>query len=453
MAEKWTKYKTRKGHLNSNRLSRKLAKPNVVRIEVLDADARQAYMGGFQKTLDSFKNKMMESIAESQHFNMYEPFYGILDMQTGTGPTISVDAQWTRAGSGKTGFSRLSTLLTDDGRGGPLGVLSKNMASKLNGVINGIDKIAQTGMAFSGVNNTMTGSTTIKAYKGGNINCQLPLKFKWYLPEQENACRISLKRLITMAYVRPVNQDGSDILNEMINGLMASGSTLAGEFQQFAEKEMASGLPGTVKSVAAGAGRFINNLTGGAAGEGVSMAGEVAGETGDQLRSDGRDLAEFYGMASPTEMGNYVYNMYNDGSVSAQNPPDGQSFGDKIKGFLKGAVGAGINSYNNINSFFGGEITANPLPVRVSFGHYVDLEPMVITNVKITSSAEQFISPDGTHLPVFVMADVTVEYWMQPGPDKEFMSFLGNEVFEEFIDRSTPAGKNKADGKINSNKK
>jgi hypothetical protein len=236
----------------------------------------------------------------------------------------------------------------------------------------------------------------------------------------------------------------------MINGLMASGSTLAGEFKQFAEKEMASGLPGTVKAAAAGAGRFINNITGGAAGTGVSMAGEVAGETGDQLRSDGRDYAEFYGMASPTEQGNYAYNMYNDGTVSAQNPPDGQPFADKIKNKLKGAIGAGINSYNNINSFFGGEITANPLPVRVSFGHYVDLEPMVIRNVKISSSAEQFISPDGTHLPVFVTADVTVEYWMQPGPDKEFMSFLGNEVFEEFIDRSTPVGKNKDDGKINS---
>ena len=433
MAENWTKYKTRKGHLNSNRLSRKLAKPNVVRIEVLDADARQAYMGGFQKTLDSFKNKMMESIAASQHFNMYEPFYGILDMQTGTGPTISFDAQWTRAGSGKTGFSRLSTLLTDDGRGGPLGVLSKNMASKLNGVINGIDKIAQTGMAFSGVNNTMTGSTTIKAYKGGTINCQLPLKFKWYLPEQENACRISLKRLITMAYVRPVNQDGSDILNEMINGLMASGSTLAGEFKQFAEKEMSFGITGTVNEATGGSVELLGVMASGASRTAGDIAGGIANGVDDSI--------------------NYAANAYRDGSVSPNGPSYVNMAYEKVKGFLKDAVGSGINSYNNINSFFGGEITANPLPVRVSFGHYVDLEPMVITNVKITSSAEQFISADGTHLPVFVMADVTVEYWMQPGPDKEFMSFLGNEVFEEFIDRSTPAGQNKTDGKINSNKK
>lgn len=434
MAENWTKYKTRKGHLNSNRLSRRLAKPNVVRIEVLDADARQAYMGGFQKTLDAFKNKMVEAIAESQHFNMYEPFYGILDMPAGVGPTINVAANWERAGSGRSGFARLSTLLTDDGNGGPLGVLSKGMASKVNGVLTGIDKIAQTGMAFAGVNNTMTGSTTIKAYKSGNIDCQLPLKFRWYLPEQENACRISLKRLITMAYVRPVNQDGSVILNEMINGLLASGSTLAGEFKQFAQKEMSTGFTGAVNETFGGGVELLGVMAGGAA----RTVGDVAGAVGGAV-ADGVD-----------DTINYSRNMYNDGSVSPNGPSYVNMAYDKVKSTIKSVVGAGINSYNNINSFFGGEITANPLPVRVSFGHYVDLEPMVIRNVKISSSAEQFISPDGTHLPVFVTADVTVEYWMQPGPDKEFMSFLGNEVFEEFIDRSTPVGKNKDDGKINS---
>lgn len=434
MAENWTKYKTRKGHLNSNRLSRRLAKPNVVRIEVLDADARQAYMGGFQKTLDAFKNKMVEAIAESQHFNMYEPFYGILDMPAGVGPTINVAANWERAGSGRSGFARLSTLLTDDGNGGPLGVLSKGMASKVNGVLTGVDKIAQTGMAFSGVNNTMTGSTTIKAYKSGNIDCQLPLKFRWYLPEQENACRISLKRLITMAYVRPVNQDGSVILNEMINGLLASGSTLAGEFKQFAQKEMSTGFTGAVNEATGGGVELLGVMAGGAA----RTVGDVAGAVGGAVAGGVDDTI------------NYSRNMYNDGSVSPNGPSYVNMAYDKVKSTIKSVVGAGINSYNNINSFFGGEITANPLPVRVSFGHYVDLEPMVIRNVKISSSAEQFISPDGTHLPVFVTADVTVEYWMQPGPDKEFMSFLGNEVFEEFIDRSTPVGKNKEDGKINS---
>lgn len=432
MAENWTKYKTRKGHLNSNRLSRRLAKPNVVRIEVLDADARQAYMGGFQKTLDAFKNKMVEAIAESQHFNMYEPFYGILDTPTGTGPTIGVSADWVRAGSGRSGFARLSTLLTDDGNGGPLGVLSKGMASKVNGVLTGVDRIAQTGMAFAGVNNTMTGSTTIKAYKGGNIDCQLPLKFRWYLPEQENACRISLKRLITMAYVRPVNQDGSVILNEMINGLLASGSTLAGEFKQLAEKEMSTGFTGAVNEATGGGVELLGVMASGAARTVGDAAGAVAGGVDDSI--------------------NYGRNMYNDGSVSPNGPSYVNMAYDKVKSTLKNVVGAGINSYNNINSFFGGEITANPLPVRVSFGHYVDLEPMIIKSVKISSSAEQFISPDGTHLPVFVTADVAVEYWMQPGPDKEFMSFLGNEVFEEFIDRSTPVGKNKDDGKINSGK-
>ena len=91
--------------------------------------------------------------------------------------------------------------------------------------------------------------------------------------------------------------------------------------------------------------------------------------------------------------------------------------------------------YNSVNKYFGGEITANPLPVRVSIGHYLDLEPMIITSLSITTSKEQFISRDGTHLPIFINADVGVAYWMQPGPTKDFLSILGNEMFEEYINR------------------
>ena len=113
----------------------------------------------------------------------------------------------------------------------------------------------------------------------------------------------------------------------------------------------------------------------------------------------------------------------------------------------KGVISTGIDAYNSINTYFGGEITANPLPVRVSIGHYFDLEPMVINSVKIYASQEQFISSDGTHLPMFMNADVNVSYWMQPGPTKDFISILGNEVFEQFIDRS----KNNIQGNGNGN--
>jgi hypothetical protein len=109
---------------------------------------------------------------------------------------------------------------------------------------------------------------------------------------------------------------------------------------------------------------------------------------------------------------------------------------------MKRVTGLGVGAYNSLNTFFGGEITANPLPVRVSIGHYLDLEPMVIDSVKIYSSTEQFVSADGTHLPIFMNADVTVSYWMQPGPTKDFISVLGNEVFGQFVEY--PEGSNLA---------
>ena len=114
-----------------------------------------------------------------------------------------------------------------------------------------------------------------------------------------------------------------------------------------------------------------------------------------------------------------------------------------------------MDIYNSLNTFFGGEIVANPLPVRVSIGHYLDLEPMVIDKVKISTSNEQFISADGTHLPVFVNADVNVSYWMQPGPTKDFISILGNEVFGQFVQRensnAAKSTKNAKDGKTTRN--
>ena len=77
----------------------------------------------------------------------------------------------------------------------------------------------------------------------------------------------------------------------------------------------------------------------------------------------------------------------------------------------------------------------------------------MIDSVNISASTEQFVSADGTHLPVFMMADVQVSYWMQPGPTKDFISILGNEVFGEYVDRPDigAVGKNKTDGGVRKN--
>jgi hypothetical protein len=143
---------------------------------------------------------------------------------------------------------------------------------------------------------------------------------------------------------------------------------------------------------------------------------------------------------------------YKEGNSTPSNSEENQP--SMTRKVINEVVGSGVDIYNNLNTFFGGEITANPLPVRVSIGHYLDLEPMVINNVKFMVSNEQFLSKDGTHLPIFISAEVQVSYWMQPGPTKDFISILGNEVFGQFVKYPSESGKvgqNKKDGNIGKN--
>ena len=137
--------------------------------------------------------------------------------------------------------------------------------------------------------------------------------------------------------------------------------------------------------------------------------------------------------------GNWVGNKVDGAKARSQRGKD----------LLKKLAGGAVSAYNSINTFFGGEITANPLPVRISIGHYLDIEPVVLKSVRITCSREQFISSDGTHLPIWVTAEVNFTYWMQPGPTKDFMSFLGNEMFEGWIKRDAKVEKNQSAGGIN----
>jgi hypothetical protein len=82
-----------------------------------------------------------------------------------------------------------------------------------------------------------------------------------------------------------------------------------------------------------------------------------------------------------------------------------------------------------INSFLGGNLTINPFPVRITIGHILDIEPAVITGVEISSSKEQFITEDGTHIPMFITAKIGISMWMTPDPKKGFIRWLGDDVF------------------------
>ena len=425
MATGYEKYLTRVGHSETNsKMSKRLPKPNVCRIEVLDGAARRSYMGGFQKSIDVFRTEMLEAIANKSNYDLYEPFYGILKTDTGNGPSFKVSATWKDDGSNKSGFARMNTILTGGGgNSGLLGVIpfaGNYLSTNVNKLANTAESFAQMGMELSGVSNQFTGSMTIKKFGGAKIEADLPLKFQWYLPEQEDMCRQSIRRLIMMTYVRPMDMEGYDIVNKMISGLMSAGET------------MWEGAKEMIQKPAAGVSRVMNNLDG---------SGQRAM---DYVVTGNINSADQYKDSTPAAQ--------TTESTSDNPSSSGIGVGKAIKETLAEVAGIGVDTYNSINTFFGGEITANPLPVRVSIGHYMDLEPMVITNVKFNASTEQFVSADGTHLPVFIDAEVNVSYWMQPGPTKDFLSILGTEVFEPFIDRANlPSSKNQVDGKISRN--
>ena len=418
MATGYEKYVQRVGHTTKH-MSKRLPKPNVCRIEVMDGPARQAYMGGFQSTIDAFRSTMLEKIAENGKYDLYEPFYGILDTPTGNGPSFQVTAQWTTPTSNKSGFARMSSLLTGGGgKSGLLGaipVVGQGLSFHATNLFDNVEALAQHGMELSGVNNNTTGSMTIKKFTKGEISASIPLKFKWYLPEQEDMCRQSLKRLVMMTYVRPMDMKGAEIVNETINGILNAG----GKLKEGLEK-LGAGMISSTKDVA--------NTTQSVVGA-EQTAGGYIDSVVNTMKEGGSMLG---GLAS---------------SVANSSVAQG------LATVAKSVAGAGVDTYNSLNSFFGGEIVANPLPVRVSIGHYLDLEPMVIDSVNISASTEQFVSADGTHLPVFMMAEVKVSYWMQPGPTKDFISILGNEVFGEYVDRPDigSVGKNKTDGGVRRN--
>jgi hypothetical protein len=425
MATGYEKYLTRVGHSETNsKMSKRLPKPNVCRIEVLDGAARRSYMGGFQKSIDTFRTEMLEAIANKSNYDLYEPFYGILKTDTGNGPSFKVSATWKDNDSNKSGFARMNTILTGGGgNSGLLGVIpfaGNYLSTNVNKLANTAESFAQMGMELSGVSNQFTGSMTIKKFGGAKIEADLPLKFQWYLPEQEDMCRQSIRRLIMMTYVRPMDMEGYDIVNKMISGLMSAGET------------MWEGAKEMIQKPAAGVSRVMNNLDG---------SGQRAM---DYVVTGNINSADQYKDSTPAAQ--------TTESTSDNPSSSGIGAGKAIKETLAEVAGIGVDTYNSINTFFGGEITANPLPVRVSIGHYMDLEPMVINGVKFNASTEQFVSADGTHLPVFIDAEVSVSYWMQPGPTKDFLSILGTEVFEPFIDRANlPSSKNQADGKISRN--
>lgn len=265
-----------------------------------------------------------------------------------------------------------------NGSGGLLGHI-KAIVNKIPVVGPGmeiIDGIAKLGERLTGTNTTATGSASMKNYGGATLTAA-SATVAWYLPEQYGMCQKGLRTLLRMAYPKPVNE-------EQFEASISNIATQAG-----------AAIKEKLDSVASGAASLLG------------IGGAPAG--GDP----------------PVE-------------TPAPKPDPNGSLKDTS--LIGSALELGIKGGFALNALFGRNLTFDPIPVRLFIGQYIDIEPLVITGVKIKFSRELFISnrigAGGAplHVPIFCEAEITFDYWLNPGPQMQFMKLLGSEIFGDVVD-------------------
>lgn len=364
-----------------------LPNPNVIRIEVLSPSARAQYLNsGIYAMANRFQQALKESFIDG-----IQPFYGFFDPEKTQGVEFAVHASWAKPRQGH-GFGEMAGIMKK-----VTGAVSKvpvvGSVGKLGtGVIQGaevVDAIAKDMANIAGIDTNSTGACTMKDFGGADFKFNKRVVCSWYLPEQENMARLSISRLIKLAYVRHMNMDNKDVVgsltkaaSEMMNG--PEWQSMTSTISQMGSEIMSA-----------------------------PVVGEILGDVGEKLGDLGHRL-----LPSSDTM---------------------KVIGDVAKQIANG----GIDAMIKLNSFFGGNLTMNPFPVRLTMGHILDIEPVVITDVQFSSSKEQFITEDGTHVPLWITASINFDMWMIPDPKKGFIRWMGDDVFNGgSYPSSAKAGKN-----------
>lgn len=326
--------------------SASLPLPNVVRIEILSPMAKARYLGQFHSMMEGFRQQLANSIMTP---DATQPFYGFFDPQEHGDIGFDIQANWEQDSS-----NMLDTLATNAKKVPIIGTA----AGKVAGAIAGVSHLANSLVKQMGIDNSSTGSCTMKTFSRASFAFNKTIKCSWYMPEQEAQARVSITRLMKMAYVR----------NFDLNSRSDYSKKIAEAFRAMTQQITSFNQPDD--TVTGKAGNFLSDMAHGAAG---------------------------------------LFDTVQD------------SFGLSLDSLVNGAV--------DINAFFGGSLTVAPMPVRLTLGHILDIEPLVITGIRIYGSKEQFMTTDGTNIPLFVNADIGFGMWMTPDPNKGFVRWLGDDVF------------------------
>lgn len=391
--------------------SEKLPNPNVIRIEVLSPSAKAAYLnGGLYAMTNRFQQALMETML---YDDATKPFYGFVDPEETAGVTFGVSASWEK---GKHGFGELAKVLKgvagDFSRIPVVGAVGK-VAGGVIGAAEKIGKYSKDMANAAGLNTDSTGACTMRDFKRATFDFNKTVKCKWYMPEQEYMARLSISRLLTLTFLRSANMDDKDVLGKLTSAISELTSSQEWENTFSSIHSIGNEIAGMGKSVVKLGKSYATDVLGG---------GIVNGATGLM-----NDATEWVG-----EFTNAVSNTWglNEKAETAKNAlapsEDTKSLAGDV---MKQIVNGGTDILMKVNSFFGGNLTVNPFPVRVTIGHILDIEPVVIEKVTFHASKEQFISEDGTHIPLYITADIQFGMWMTPDPKKGFIRWMGDDVF------------------------
>jgi hypothetical protein len=350
-------------------------KPNIVRIEILDGNARERYLGKIQTTLDrSVKQQVYQKFSSPSD----SLFYGFL--KNSGKQSVGINAKWMDTGGTGGILGDIKGVIGEASSGSTAGGLVSSIADK---AISAGEKLDSAAKALGGFDSKLTGSSSLKRLEGIDMG-DMSVDCGWYLPEQLTLASSSLRILARMIYPKQVDDRA---------------------FQQF----VGDGVLGTINATA----KALEENPGVATAAGIAaVAGTVA-----------NPVAAIATVATGAVATATAYAAAPAGVNSTH-----ENLSSVETGIFK--VGAGAaNIATTINSLVGRNLTLDPLPVRVSIGHYIDVEPMVITSIDVTFSREQWVAPNGRHLPIF--CDVTIKFsaWLNPAPKLEFMQLLGTEMF------------------------
>lgn len=314
----------------------------------MSPNAKAQYLGKFHSIMDGFRSQLTSSLSTP---DAIAPFYAFFDPAQQGDIGFDLQASWEEDSKATLDAVAKST------KNVPIAGSIAGAAAKFADYGN---KLA----GFMGLDNSSTGSCTMKTFRKSTFAFNKTIKCSWYMPEMEAQARVGISRLLKMAYVR-----NFDLANRKDYGAKIA-EALRQIRRNVTESFKSTDVEG--QGLSTSVGGVVTSVIGGAADLGAGMF-------------------------------DYVFN------------------GNFLDNVINGAV--------DLNSFFGGSLTSTPLPVRLTLGHILDIEPLVITNVQITGSKEQFMTTDGSNIPLFVTANITFAMWMNPDPNKGFVQWLGDDVF------------------------